>query len=126
MAKRLSEPGTCGEFVVDAARVAQARETALPPETVEALAETFKVLGNATRIRILHALATQELCVCDLAEVVGLSVSAVSHQLGDLRRLRFVEFRSEGKLAWYRLTSPTVRWLLAESSERVSRRAGAA
>lgn len=68
---------------------------------VQAVAETFRVLGDPTRIRILHALGSGELCVNDLATQVGISESAVSHQLRLLRTMRLVRVRREGRMAYY-------------------------
>jgi ArsR family transcriptional regulator len=70
-------------------------------DAVESIAETFRVLGDPTRIRILEALATGELCVNDIAAAVAMSESAVSHQLRVLRTMRLVRVRREGRLAYY-------------------------
>lgn len=67
------------------------------------LADTFSVLGDASRVRIVHALSLSELCTSDLAAVVGMSESAVSHQLRTLRQLHVVRSRREGKLVLYSL-----------------------
>lgn len=69
--------------------------------TVEVLAETFRVLGDPTRVRILDALANGELCVCDIASLVGMSESAVSHQLRLLRTMRLVRPRRAGRQVFY-------------------------
>jgi ArsR family transcriptional regulator, lead/cadmium/zinc/bismuth-responsive transcriptional repressor len=83
-------------------RDAAARRAALMPErTVTNLAETFRVLGDPTRVRILDALSTGELCVCDIATLVGISESAVSHQLRLLRGMRLVRPRRAGRLVFY-------------------------
>ena len=75
----------------------------MPPRTVAALADTFRVLGDPTRVRILDALSTGELCVCDIATLVELSESAVSHQLRLLRGMRLVRTRRSGRLVFYAL-----------------------
>lgn len=69
--------------------------------TVEVLAETFRVLGDPTRVRILDALANGELCVCDIASLVNMSESAVSHQLRLLRTMRLVRPRRAGRQVFY-------------------------
>lgn len=69
---------------------------------VEGLAETFKALGDPTRIRILYNLSKRELCVCDLAEILGMTQSAVSHQLRYLKTLRLVTNRRDGNTICYR------------------------
>ena len=85
-------------------RDAAARRAALMPlRTVSALADTFRVLGDPTRVRILDALSTGELCVCDIATLVELSESAVSHQLRLLRSMRLVRTRRAGRLVFYAL-----------------------
>ena len=73
----------------------QRRRSLLQPRTVEALADTFRVLGDPTRVRILDALSEGELCVCDIASLVGISESAASHQLRLLRGMRLVRPRRD-------------------------------
>lgn len=110
---------TCQVVLIDESRVSQAR-SALPEDgTIEALSEIFKALGEPTRLRILSALACCELCVCDLSALIGLSASAVSHQLRLLRAARLVAFRREGKMAYYRLDDEHVRRLLDEGHKHV-------
>jgi DNA-binding transcriptional ArsR family regulator len=85
-------------------RDAEVRRAALmPARTVSALADTFRILGDPTRVRILDALSTGELCVCDIATLVELSESAVSHQLRLLRSMRLVRARRAGRLVFYAL-----------------------
>ena len=103
----------CCETLVHPEAVSRARE-AVDRAPVEALAETFKVLGDPTRVRILLALSDQELCVCDLAEIFDVTSSAVSHQLRLLRTHRLVKARREGKLVFYSLDDEHVRGLFAE------------
>ena len=74
-----------------------------PNRRSQALAETFRVLGDPTRVRLLDALSHGELCVCDLATLVGLSESATSHQLRLLRTLRLVKARRAGRMVFYAL-----------------------
>lgn len=76
------------------------------------LADTFQILSNPTRLRIVEALAGRELCVCDLAAVVDGSQSAVSHHLRQLRQMRLVTYRREGRMAYYRLDDDHVARLL--------------
>jgi DNA-binding transcriptional ArsR family regulator len=79
------------------------KEKALSPNEILGLSEIFKGLGDPTRIKILHALSQEELCVCDLVEVLKMTQSAVSHQLRTLRNLRLVKHRKEGKMVYYSL-----------------------
>lgn len=81
------------------------------------LAETFGVLGDPTRIRIVHALSLSELCTSDLAGVVGMSESAVSHQLRTLRQLHVVRGRRVGKLVYYSLNDEHIRSLFQQGLE---------
>ncbi len=106
--------GSCGAFVFDEERVERASGKALDPDVVQDVAETFKVLANPTRVRIIRALALEELCVCDLAQVIALSVSATSHQLQALRKMKLVQYRMDGKLAYYSLRDPFVLALITD------------
>jgi len=92
----------------------------MPPDgTVHALAETFRAMSDPTRVRIIAALAKQELCVSDLAEMVGLTTSAISHQLRLLRGQRLVKYRKEGKLVFYMLDDEHIERLFAEGLRHV-------
>lgn len=91
-------------------------------ESVASLAETFKVLGDPTRLRILSALAQEELCVCDLATLLGVSQSVVSHSLRALRQMRLVRYRREGKIAYYALDDAHIESLLAEGFRHTEER----
>jgi len=88
------------------------------------MAATFKVLGDPTRIRILDALSREELCVCDLALLLGTSSSAISHQLRVLRDARLVKYRKEGKMAFYSLDDNHVLTLFEQGLEHVGHTAG--
>jgi ArsR family transcriptional regulator, lead/cadmium/zinc/bismuth-responsive transcriptional repressor len=99
---------------------------ALPDAAAAAdLAALFGALGDPTRVRLLAALAAEPLCVCDLAAVLGMTQSAVSHQLRLLRALSLVRARREGKLVWYALDDHHVRDLLAIGREHTGHRAAA-
>ena len=87
--------------------------------TVEALAETFRVLGDPTRIRIVDALSEGELCVCDIAERVGISESAVSHQLRLMRAQRIVRGRRAGRCVYYTLDDQHVLSLFQQGLRHV-------
>lgn len=83
--------------------VGRVKANSLSEEEVRKLSEIFKALGDETRIKLLHALSQEELCVCDLSKVVEMSQSLVSHQLRVLRNLRLVKYRKEGKMVYYSL-----------------------
>ena len=88
-------------------------------ETLYDLAELFKVFGDSTRIKILYALFEAELCVCDIAQLLGLTQSAVSHQLRVLKNSRLVKFRREGKTVFYSLADDHVRKIIAQGMEHI-------
>ena len=83
------------------------------------LAEIFKVLGDPTRIKLLALLSASEMCVCDIADALGMKQSAISHQLRVLRGARLVKFRKDGKEAWYSLDDDHVVKLMRQGLEHV-------
>jgi ArsR family transcriptional regulator, lead/cadmium/zinc/bismuth-responsive transcriptional repressor len=95
------------------------RPPALADRTVEALADTFRVLGDPTRVRILDALSHGELCVCDIAGVVGISESAASHQLRLLRGMRLVRPRRAGRQVYYAVDDHHILELLQQALTHV-------
>jgi DNA-binding transcriptional ArsR family regulator len=97
---------------VDVARVHRVQRTLLSAERSFSLAETFSLLGDPTRTRILHALSVDELCVSDLAGLLQISASTASHQLRLLRDRRLVAVRREGKRTYYRLQDEHIRTLI--------------
>jgi ArsR family transcriptional regulator len=100
--------------------VAQQRRNALlQPRTVEALADTFRALGDPTRVRILDALSHGELCVSDIASLAGISESAVSHQLRLLRGMRLVRPRRAGRLVYYAVDDQHILELLHQAMTHV-------
>lgn len=86
----------------------------------EMLSSFFKVLGDNTRVKILWALVERELCVCDIANLLGMTKSAVSHQLGTLRGANFVKFRRDGKTVYYSLADDHIRTMLNSGLEHVN------
>src|SRR5262245_6073709 len=92
---------SCDAPHLDVRGAAARRAARLRPRTREARAGTFGVLADPTRVRILNALAAGELCACDIASLVGISESAVSHQLRLLRGMRLVRPRRAGRLVYY-------------------------
>ena len=103
----------------DPAALENARVRLLPARTVESVAEVFKLLGDPTRVKLLDALTLGERCVCDLAALVVLSESAVSHQLRLLRGARLVRVRRAGRLAYYSLDDHHVIGLLHDTRKHV-------
>jgi len=110
---------TCQVSALHEEEVQRARGVALPEREVEGLAGLFKVLGDPTRTRILRALRSGELCVCDISHVLNMSISSVSHQLRVLREHDLVRFRREGKVVFYSLADPHVMALHDTALEHV-------
>ena len=114
------DPDFCAEpHPADAAALSDVKTRLLGAESVDALAEVFKLLGDPTRVRILDALTHGERCVCDLAALVGLSESAISHQLRLLRASRLVRVRRAGRLAFYSLDDHHVVGLLHDTRKHI-------
>ncbi|MBF0490358.1 MAG: winged helix-turn-helix transcriptional regulator [Candidatus Omnitrophica bacterium] len=87
--------------------------------TMTQLASTFKALGDPTRTKIIFALSKEELCVCDIATLLKVSQSAVSHQLRILRNMELVRCRKEGKIAYYSLDDDHIKALMEEGLRHV-------
>ena len=110
----------CDLFCVDAEQVARARSAMLSETSATRLAETFAVLGDPTRVKMICALKTTELCVCDLATLLNLSQSAVSHQLRLLRTMRLVKYRREGRVVYYSLDDQHIENLFEDGLQHVA------
>ncbi|MBD3883887.1 helix-turn-helix transcriptional regulator [Phormidium tenue FACHB-886] len=104
---------------IDLGSVRVLQQDILGVEKAQRMAEFFSLLGDANRLRILSALAKQELCVCDLAAIVKMSESAVSHQLRALRSLRLVSYRKQGRNVFYYLKDSHVANLYREVAEHL-------
>ena len=109
---------SCGHLH-DARELNRVRKTLMAPGDVASLADLFKMLGDATRVRILDTLAQGERCVCDIAALVGMSESAVSHQLRLLRGSRLVRVRRAGRQAFYALDDHHIIGLLHDARRHV-------
>lgn len=94
-------------------------EEVIREDTLYRLADLFKIFGDPTRIRILHVLAASELCVCDIADTLGMTQSAISHQLRVLKQTQLVKYRREGKTIYYSLADGHVSTILAQGLEHV-------
>ncbi len=108
----------CTSIEPHPAKIAEAREKLFEKDS-HTLSDFFKILSGETRVRILLAITGTELCVCDLAEVLKTSVSAVSHQLRRLKESRLVKSRREGKIVYYTLADDHVRKILEETWEHL-------
>ncbi|SFR69345.1 ArsR/SmtB family transcription factor [Anaeromicropila populeti] len=89
-------------------------------ENLYDLAELFKVFGDSTRIKILYVLFEQEMCVCDIAQILNMTQSAISHQLRVLKQNRLVKYRREGKTVIYSLSDDHVRTIMDQGMEHIS------
>ena len=113
---------SCEVQLVDELAVRRAARALEPAHAVLELADTFKLLGDPTRLKIVLALAREELCVCDLARLLGASQSATSHSLRLLREMQLVRYRKVGKCAYYTLDDAHIGRLLAEGIRHVNER----
>ena len=107
----------CDDNVIHEDAVACAKAAMPDDREMEVLTVLFKVLGDQTRMRIMWALAECELCVCDIAAVLGMTKSAISHQLGTLRDAKLVRFRREGRNVYYSLDDEHVSNILRIAEE---------
>lgn len=102
----------CEQMCEHPQNICLAKAELIDDMTAQHVAETFKILGDPTRIKILQTLSRRELCVCDLAAVLDMGQSAISHQLRLLRGARLVKYRKEGKMAWYSIDDDHITQLL--------------
>ncbi len=117
--RRAPEAEACPVELVDQKKVASVRAVMEGDDVIHALAETFKALGDPTRTRIVFALSREELCVCDLAALLDVTPSAVSHQLRVLRNMKLVRYRKDGKMAYYSLDDEHIEHLFNEGLRHV-------
>ena len=111
----------CCDFICAHQEVVSRVEKRLPSEdTLYDLTELFRIFGDSTRIRILYALFEAEMCVCDIAQLLGLTQSAISHQLRALKNARLVKSRREGKTVFYSLADDHVKTIIDQGLEHVT------
>jgi DNA-binding transcriptional ArsR family regulator len=109
----------CETEFVDEARVSAVRDGMPETEAFGPLSDIFKALSDPTRLKIVSALSVDELCVCDIANLLGSSISAVSHQLRVLRNLKLVKNRKDGKMVYYSLDDDCVKTLISEGLRHI-------
>ena len=109
----------CEEDLVHTDAVEKVRTQLPPDEQLYDLAELFKIFGDSTRVKILYALLESELCVCDIAKLMEVTQSAVSHQLRVLKNSKLVKFRREGKTVYYSLADDHVLHILDQGMEHI-------
>jgi len=110
----------CEELCEHPQLICLARANIPAPDVIMNVAETFKILGDPTRIKILHVLAHNELCVCDIASALHMGQSAISHQLRILRSAKLVKYRKEGKSVWYSLDDEHVLLLMGQAVAHIT------
>lgn len=99
--------------------IEQVQEEMPEEELLYDLAELFKVFGDSTRIKILYVLFQSEMCVCDIAQLLNMSQSAISHQLRVLKQAQLVKYRREGKTVFYSLADAHVNTILNQGLEHI-------
>lgn len=109
----------CKSEIVDREKIARVAQALPQQKEIFQLAQTFKALSDPTRLQIVLALSQDELCVCDLAALLQVSVSAVSHQLRLLKTQRLVNYRKEGKMVFYSLDDRHIDELIGAATEHV-------
>ena len=119
MTENEKEQECCEEYEVHENLLEIVKQTMPEEEELNDLAELFKIFGDATRIRILFVLIEAEVCVCDLAETLNMTQSAISHQLRILKQSRLVKSRREGKSIFYSLADEHVRTIVAQGQEHI-------
>lgn len=110
---------TCESSCVHDEVVQEVRQFMPPEEELYDLAEFFKVFGDSTRIKILYVLFEAEMCVCDIACVLQMSQSAISHQLRILKQMQLVKFRRDGKTVYYSLSDGHIKTIIDQGMEHV-------
>ena len=103
----------------DPETIRQIDEKMPPEEELQDLAEFFKVFGDATRVKILFVLLQAEMCVCDLAETLGMTQSAISHQLRVLKQMKLVKNRRDGKTVYYSLADGHIQNIISQGMEHI-------
>ncbi|MBQ8780394.1 MAG: helix-turn-helix transcriptional regulator [Oscillospiraceae bacterium] len=110
----------CAEECVHSDVVTSVSEHLPDDEILYDLAELFKVFGDSTRVRIICALFESEMCVCDIAAVLGMTQSAISHQLRVLKQARLVKYRRDGKTVYYSLSDDHIKTIFDQAFEHIT------
>jgi DNA-binding transcriptional ArsR family regulator len=115
----MTESEVCKIDSVDYEKVEKVRKAFPGDAIIVNLADIFKAIGDPTRLKIVIALMKEELCVCDLAALVNITVSGISHQLRILRGLKIVRNRKEGKMVYYSLVDKHIENLVSQAQEHI-------
>ncbi|MCM3737619.1 metalloregulator ArsR/SmtB family transcription factor [Bacillus cytotoxicus] len=111
---------TCLQNVIHQEVIEKVQQTIPQDDSLSQVAELFKVLGDRTRTRILHAVFEAEMCVCDLAYLLGMTQSSISHQLRVLKQAKLVKNRKEGKVVYYSLADHHVIHIFEQAFKHVN------
>lgn len=120
--KSMKRPETecCEEFCVHNTIIEQVKSKMYPDDRMKDLADFYKIFGDATRIRILCVLMQSEMCVCDLAELLHMTQSAISHQLRVLKQMKLVKYRRDGKTIFYSLADNHIQTIIHQGMEHIT------
>ncbi|MDG4657729.1 metalloregulator ArsR/SmtB family transcription factor [Ectobacillus antri] len=110
---------SCSQTIIHREVIEEVKSSIPDDDSLQNVAELFKVLGDRTRTRILHALFASEMCVCDLAYLLGMTQSAISHQLRVLKQAKLVKNRKEGKVVYYSLLDDHVKAIFEQAFAHV-------
>ena len=119
MNNNIEEKEVCEVSATDDITLKEIKESIYDEETINRLAQTFKALADPTRLRIIYVLSKQPFCVCDIANLLDMTQSAISHHLRLLRNLRLVKFKKEGKMVIYSLDDDHVLQLFKQGMDHV-------
>ncbi|MDR5658423.1 metalloregulator ArsR/SmtB family transcription factor [Serpentinicella sp. ANB-PHB4] len=112
----------CDSTIIHEDIINAVKESMPEEERLYDLAEIFKVFGDTTRIKILYALFASEMCVCDIAVLLNMTQSAISHQLRVLKQARLVKFRKEGKVVYYSLDDDHIKQIFDQGLNHINER----
>jgi DNA-binding transcriptional ArsR family regulator len=119
MEKKRKQAVTCGQLIIHDDIVKKVRENMPEEDNLYDLAELFKVFGDSTRIKIIWALFESEMCVCDIAYLLNMTQSAISHQLRVLKSSRLVRYRKSGKTVYYSLEDSHIKKIFEMGMEHI-------
>ncbi len=120
MCANISEFDRCDCNIIHEDVVNEVREHMADEEVFLDLADLFKIFGDSTRVKILYALFKAEMCVCDIAVLLGMTKSAISHQLRVLKQSKLVKYRKDGKIVYYSLADEHVKTIFAQGLLHIS------
>lgn len=120
MKKLTEDKEICQVSATDASELKKIKKTMLEEEKINLLSQIFKALADPTRLKIIYVLSRSPLCVCDIAQLLDMTQSAISHHLRLLRNLKLVKFRKEGKMVIYSLDDYHVLELFSQGLDHVN------